>query len=224
MLFMTDAMFGGRREPPGPALLWLASWSGLVVLTAASSLLGVLGGARWLRVLGRDLRVALPVGLLVWLGGLATATLWQRFDALTLGPTVGLLRMVTGHASANIDTSLLHLEHWTMRVAPGCAGYEGFGILLALGTAYSLRFRRELPPTALAVLIVGLVAVWLVNVLRFVTLSLLGNALGPAFAVASFHSKTSWVLFSGVALVCLAWVRLLLTPAARNFGHRAAPR
>lgn len=216
LLWVTQAMFGLRAAPKGSAMLWLLCWTLLVVATATSALLAVLGGARWLRVLATDLTAALPVGLLAWLLGLSSADLWRAYGSWTLDPVAAMLHTLTGHASADAPASLLHLQHWSMQVSPGCGGYEGFGILLALTASYTVRFRTSLRAQRVPwIVAAGLLSIWVTNLLRFALLGSLGNVLGPRVAVASFHSKASWVLFSGLALGTVL--------ALRRFAKRPEP-
>lgn len=208
LLPLTDAIFGRPVAPPGPAALWIMGWLVLTTGTAVSCLLGVLGGARWLNKLPNDLRVAGPVGVLTWLGGLASAALWPQCVAWTLQPTAALLQLFSVGARAHSKAGLLSLEHWTMRVSPGCSGHEGFGIVALLGLAYAVRYRQQVDGRRfLLALSVGLFAVWAVNVMRFASLGVLGDAFGARFAVASFHSKATWVLDAGLALLVVMFLR-----------------
>jgi exosortase/archaeosortase family protein len=205
---VTEAVFGGATAPPGPGPLWLLLWLVLAAATTATGLLGVLGGARWLRVLPKDLGPALRLGLPAWLLGIGASALWPIGSSTTMEPVELLLQALGAHAVADPAESLLVLENWAMRVSAGCAGYEGLGVVFGMVTGYLFLFDNHLR-LAHAVLAVpiGVVAAWLLNVLRFVALSLLGNGFGSGPAVASFHSKTSWVLFAGVAVVTIAGIR-----------------
>lgn len=210
--FVLTAMFGRAEAPEGPAALWFLLWVALVLLTGTSALLMVLGGARWMTVLVRDLGRALPVGVLAWFAGLLSAGYWPEHARYTLEPAAVVLRGLSIEAHAVSSASLLELADWTMQVAPGCGGYEGFGAFFVLALAYAVRFRRALRPARFAALAgLGFFAVWLVNVVRFVLLSVVGNVLGPSAAVASFHSKGSWVLFCAVALAVVAAARAWAT-------------
>ncbi len=219
LLYATEVIFGSRNAPPVPAALCLLGWTFLVLLTAASSLLGILGGTRWLRVLHRDLAVVGPPSLLAWVAGLVSASTWYVGARFTLTPVTLLLRLISVEAASVSSRYLLHADSWTMVISPGCSGYEGFGVAIAIIAAYLVRFRRELDfPKALAAVPMGVLAVWLANVVRFVLLSLVGDWFGPSAAVASFHSKASWLLSASVALGVVAvtrkWTRQPLTSGA----------
>jgi uncharacterized protein len=97
---------------------------------------------------------------------------------------------------------------FVLAVTPGCSGHEGFGIFSVLILAYLFASRRTLRfPRAWLVLPLGLLTVWTANVCRFTLLAYLGFLFQPSVAVASFHSKASWVLFSALAVGAAAALR-----------------
>lgn len=201
LLFVTNSLFGTIVAPRGPAFLWLLVWLLLAILVLVTVLLGILGGARWLLVMRRDLLVAGPVGLLAWLGGLTTAFGWQYCSSFTLVPVAQLLSWLSIRATAIPDRNLLRLAPFTLQVSPECSGHEGFGIFCVLMLTYLGQSRHEMRLIyACLALPLGLFIVWVANLARFSALAWVGIAFGPSVAVASFHSKASWVLFAAIAV------------------------
>jgi exosortase/archaeosortase family protein len=209
LVWMSISMFGSSTAPAGPALVWLVGWCAAAALVFVSVLLGVLGGARWLRVLPTDLKVAGPVGLLAWLAGLASAATWPYTSSVTLEPVARLLsRCLPDRSVTLLDATLLRLDDLILSVSADCGGHDAFGVFLVLTAAYLCTVRKFLhsagPWLALPV---GVLVVWAVNVIRFAALSYLGVVFGAPTAVAAFHSKATWILAAALAAGSAALVR-----------------
>src|SRR5213078_1557254 len=62
-------------------------------------------------------------------------------------------------------------------------------------------FRKDLRfPGALALLPMGVVAIWVINALRIVALVVIGTSGWPAIARGGFHSQAGWLAFNAVGL------------------------
>lgn len=208
LVSVTAQVFGSPVAPSGPAPLWVAAWCMLTILVVVSGLLGVLGGARWLRVVPQDLRVAGPVGLLAWLGGLASAAGWTECSPATLVPAAQLLAWFSVPTQVIPGTTLIRVDRFVLAVTSGCSGHEGYGIFGVLMLAFLFASRKNLRSyRTWMVLPLGLLVVWAANVLRFAVLASIGVLFQPSLAVASFHSKTSWVLFSALAVGAATVIR-----------------
>jgi exosortase E/protease (VPEID-CTERM system) len=97
-----------------------------------------------------------------------------------------------------------------VRVAPQCSGFEGIGLTCVFTLAYLGVFRRELRfPQALLLPVIGLLAVWLINVLRLAGLVLLGSSGHEELAAGGFHSVAGTLAFCAVALGLVALSRRL---------------
>ena len=67
--YVTNLAFGGRQAPPGPALMWMLTWTILGATTAASLLVAMLGDWRWMfHSLGRVVAAGGALGLAAWIG------------------------------------------------------------------------------------------------------------------------------------------------------------
>jgi exosortase E/protease (VPEID-CTERM system) len=125
-----------------------------------------------------------------------------------------------------VGTSTFQVE-----IAPACSGYEGMALVLILVGTYLWVARQSLRfPRALILLPVGLVVIWVANVLRITTLVALGAWGLGAVALGGFHSQVGWLAFDaiGLGLVLLAggWSYLRVEPSARvarDDPHPSAP-
>ena len=112
-----------------------------------------------------------------------------------------------------------------MAIAPQCSGYEGIALILLFLGVYLWLFRRELRfPHALLLLPVGLLAIWLANVVRITLLIAIGTSVSAGVALGGFHSQAGWLFFLSVSLGLMAAShrgRLFVTRAtARDASSR----
>src|SRR5262249_20386364 len=75
-----------------------------------------------------------------------------------------------------------------------CSGCEGLGLIWIFLVAYLSFFRRELRfPQSLLLVPIGTVLILLVNVLRIVSLVIIGAKFSPEVALGGFHSQAGWL-------------------------------
>jgi exosortase E/protease (VPEID-CTERM system) len=97
-------------------------------------------------------------------------------------------------------------EEFYVLVSSVCSGYEGIGLIVVFLSAYLVVFRDRFRfPHALLLLPVGILVVWLLNVVRIVALILVGHAGYANIAAGGFHSKAGWLFFCATALGAV-WV------------------
>jgi exosortase E/protease (VPEID-CTERM system) len=83
-------------------------------------------------------------------------------------------------------------------------------------------------PRAFLLLPIGTAAVWCANVLRIVTLIIIGDLWSPTLAVGAFHTRMGWVLFCAIALGLVAmiehskWLAVPLSSAPKVKPHNLA--
>lgn len=201
---LTAHIFGGNALPNGPLVLWIALW----VLGGAATFLSWLSVAMGRLRLGALLReLAVPIalagllGLLAWGAGIITLELWEPLGELTLNWVAALLEVFVYPIVFDPTVAVVGTENFWVTVAPVCSGYEGIGLVVAFLTAYLVIFRERFRfPRVLLLLPAAIFAVWLLNVIRIVTLILVGHWWSPEIAIGSFHSKAGWVFFCAVAL------------------------
>jgi exosortase E/protease (VPEID-CTERM system) len=72
---------------------------------------------------------------------------------------------------------------------------------------------------------VGIVSIWLCNVVRIVALILIGAHISPAIAVGGFHSQAGWIGFAAVTMVIgFVALRSPLTAKCEAVSDRASSR
>jgi exosortase E/protease (VPEID-CTERM system) len=99
---------------------------------------------------------------------------------------------------------VLGTDHFAVQIADVCSGLEGMGLMLAFSTAWLFCFRQEyIFPRALLLVVGGVAASFVFNVLRIAALFGIGNAGFPDVAVYGFHSQAGWIAFN---IVACGWV------------------
>jgi len=197
-----------RPEP------WLIAWALAAVATATFAALLCRPAPElwaWMRRSAAFLLGACLVGVVAWLAGAYVA------DDLRLplrGPTLWLaelcVRLFVPETVVDADEFIFGTEAFRVRVAPQCSGFEGIGLTCVFTLAYLCVFRHQLRfPQALLLPVIGVLAVWLVNVLRLAGLVLLGSSGHEKLAAGGFHSVAGTLAFCAVALGLVALSRRL---------------
>ena len=207
---ISSVMFVNRAGSANAlAAVWILSGLLAIVLAACA----FVPASTWkdlIRSTGDGLAYALAAGLIACVLGEFAWKLWAPLSRWTfalvkmmLVPLVGTL--YTDLAAFTIGTPGFHVE-----IAPECSGYEGMGLMLAFSSAWLWFLRRQWRfPNALLLVPAGVVAMFLLNVVRIAGLILIGNAGAPSIALGGFHSQAGWLAFNGVALVmCVAARRI----------------
>ena len=193
---------------PNPSLSWLISW---LVTGCAAMLLLLLSAApaaSWLRLAAAarvSVAIAAAAGIVALAGGQLAQELWKPLNELTVWCTYKLLSMIYGDVYIEPEQALLGVNDFVVEIAPACSGYEGMALILVFVSLYLWLFRTELKfPRALLLFPIGLVIIWLTNVLRIALLVAIGASVSPEIALGGFHSQAGWIGFSMVALGMLS--------------------
>ena len=217
--------------------LWLADGTGTRLLLPTFLAWGVgiaLAGWGALRMLAPPTRWSTLlrqrgwVVLLCLLAGLAAPFVAQnaqglwRIQALSDATfhCVAWLMQAVGYAvDVNYARREIGTESFTAAIAPLCSGIEGIGLITFFITLYLGLFRRELRfPAALWLYPLGILASWLLNVVRIAVLIAIGVGGNPTLAVNGFHSHAGWLMFTLLALAIVLLARssgLLLAESGR---------
>jgi exosortase E/protease (VPEID-CTERM system) len=202
---LTARLFAGDRPPSSlPTLAWIAAGTAtlafLVLAAVPPAALPVL-----LRRLARPLALATALGALAWYAGQMTVGSWSMLRGATLQLAGAALTALAMDPVVDGEAFLVGTPRFTVMIAPACSGYEGIGLIAVFLVAYLWLFRDTLRwPRAALLLPVGIVLVWLANIVRIVALVLVGTWISPVIARGGFHSYAGSLLFCVVALG-LAW-------------------
>ena len=155
------------------------------------------------------------------LGGLAgiTATLWgmvyledftQLFWDMSGGTTVDLVeRLLAPFAGGPVvrpEPFVIGTEAFRVKIKSECGGFQGIGLITTMLAGYLWWFRGiHRFPQSLLLFPVGIVLIWMANVLRITALILVGIWIDPKIAVDGFHSQAGWITFLVVGLGTI-WV------------------
>ena len=211
-----DLSRSNEQSAPDP-LLFICAWlgSGLVAVLALATALLPLGAILpVVRRSGGALFLGVTLGLLAWLGGVATVRLWEPLGSVTVRAVARILHLVgpTSWWRSAVEAPeagfMLEFDGFSVIIDPPCSGYEGIGLLTILLGAYIWVFRSSLRfPHVLALIPIGIAVSWFANVVRIVTLMLVGARWSAEIAVGGFHSKAGWVLFCAISLGLVALMR-----------------
>jgi exosortase E/protease (VPEID-CTERM system) len=155
-------------------------------------------------------RAAQALGVL-WLYAGATATasafamewtqrLWEPTARITFELVAGVLAPLLPNLQRDPAALILATDKFAVQIAEVCSGLEGIGLMLAFCCAWLVYFRKEYRfPRALLLIPVGVVLIFLLNVLRIAAFVLIGHAGYPNVAVYGFHSQAGWIAFNAAA-------------------------
>jgi exosortase E/protease (VPEID-CTERM system) len=133
------------------------------------------------------------------------ATLWSRVAAATFRCVEQLLGLVYSPIVSVPSEQILGTSTFQVTISPECSGYEGIALICLFLSLYLWLFRRALRfPHALLLLPVGVLAIWLCNIVRITRLIAIGTSISPGVALGGFHSQAGWLFFLSVSLGLMA--------------------
>jgi exosortase E/protease (VPEID-CTERM system) len=199
--YVTSRTFS-RQAPPGPALVWILVWTSLGATTAFTLLAAVVGNWRWLTSsFGPAASAGAGLGLLAWAGGFLTAGLWGPLSRTTFFLVAAVLKLLGYDVFIDAAALNIDLEGFAVEIAPVCSGFEGIGLYVVLMSGFLYQHRATFRfPKALVLIPIGMLIVWLGNVLRIAALMLVGARIDAGIALGSFHSKAGWVFFAAITI------------------------
>jgi exosortase E/protease (VPEID-CTERM system) len=190
-------------------LAWIATGLAAIALAACA----LIPARIWIAKIRemRDLLIFAPAaGLAGCILGSFANKFWKPLSSGTMTLASIMLRPFLAHVVANRTTLTLGSDKFNVSIAPACSGYEGIGLVLAVTCAWLWFLRKQWRfPNALALIPIGVAAVWTLNAARIAALILIGNTGAEQIALGGFHSQAGWIGFSLVALgVCAAARRI----------------
>jgi exosortase E/protease (VPEID-CTERM system) len=201
---------------------WLLTALAIGLLTLGFLLLAAAPAGKWLQIACSEklgIAVAVAAGFLAWLGGFLAQEIWLPLAKMTLWCTRQLLSVIYADVYFDNERAIVGAGDFAVQIAPECSGYEGMALITAFASVYLWLFRADLRfPRALLLIPVGIVVIWLVNVVRVTALIAIGVSYSPDIAVNGFHSQAGWISFSIVALglIALAHRHLLFAEGGHN--------
>ena len=173
-----------------PAAAWLACSLGAIAprLALAQTLLGTAAACA-------------AFAVLTWNMGDLTQSFWNQ----TSEPTIRLVELLLGPCAdgpvVRPEPFVIGTDSFRVRILAACSGFQGIGLVTMLLSGYLFWFRSSLRfPQAILLLPVGVVLIWLANVVRITALILVGIWISPEIALDGFHSAAGWIAFLTVGL------------------------
>lgn len=182
--------------------------------------LSVLGVATWLvgamfavapprawAAAARRAGIALPVvAALVFLAKpLASSAEWIWYEGslafATFQTVASVLEAMGFDATVAPRTFEIVVDEFGVMVDRQCSGVEGFVLITSFLTIYGVLFRDQLRLDRFLLLFpIGVAVSWCFNVVRIVTLIVIGANGYPELAINGFHSHAGWLMFVLVSL------------------------
>ena len=220
IVFRADTSAGPRFR--SWALLWLLTGG----VTLAAWGLALLPRERWL-VAARQ-RVAVicwgaAAGTAAWICGFLTEAFWPPLARYTFNVVAWTLGHIYPEVVSDPARFVIGTPSFKVMISQECSGYEGVGLILGFLTIYLWLFRKDLRfPGALALLPLGVAAIWILNAARVVALIIIGTSGWRAVALGGFHSQAGWLAFNAVGLGFVALAnhgRYFMAPAEPVRSH-----
>ena len=206
---------------------WVAGWLAAAGAAPTLWLLSLASGRYWgalAKQEHRTLMLAVLVGAAAAASARVTQTLWNRVAAATFWCVEQLLGLVYAPIVSVPSEQILGTSTFQVAISPECSGYEGIALISLFLSLYLWLFRRALRfPHAILLLPVGVVAIWLTNVLRITILIAIGTSISPGVALGGFHSQAGWLFFLSVSLGLMAAGHGLRLFAAEPLPQSEAP-
>ena len=215
-------MAAETANAPDKAEVWLWLWVAMSLPVFLTWLAAAFPSRFWLGLLARSRRAILAgatLGVIVDLLGCVTQQLWRPLQRMTFAIVMLLLRLTGEVVVTDPRQFVIGTPAFSVQITALCSGLEGVGLISAFIAGYVWFYRRELLfPSALLLLPIGAVAIWLTNSVRITALILIGGW-NPEVAVRGFHSVAGWLFFNLVAcgVIWLTWrSKLFAKPSARQ--------
>ena len=200
--FATMRLYAGQLPNLDPDLL-VAAWALTGLLTVALAAVGFLSLGTWREVrsaTGSLWVVALSTALVASFFTQPARALWAPTTRLTFTLVKFMLSWILPEATTAAEKATIHAPHFSVIIAPECSGLEGAALILVFGIAWLWLFRQECRfPWALALLPLGVIALFILNAVRLTALVWIGNAGAKQIAAGGFHSQAGWISFNAVA-------------------------
>ncbi len=178
----------------------------LLLAWIASALLLLPHGADVRRAAAAAATAAAAVAGAIAISDRVTNVFWVTTGGVTVDVVERLLVLVVADPVVRPSKFVIGTEAFQVRIHSPCSGYQGITLVTMLFAAYLWWFRAyHRFPRALVIFPVGVVLVYLANIVRIIALILVGIHISPEIAVDGFHSQAGWVAFLVIGLGTI-WV------------------
>lgn len=151
---------------------------------------------QFFRLEKRAFILSIVTGCVSWGISVLVEQSWNSLSSLTFQLSQQLLLLFYDTVIADLDNKILGTETFQVRIAPQCSGYEGIGLVIIFLSLYLWLARQQLRfPHVLLLFPIGIVLIWLLNVLRISLLIIIGSVFSPDIAIGGFHSNAGWIAF-----------------------------
>jgi exosortase E/protease (VPEID-CTERM system) len=195
---------------PADAGIWFALRAVLWFGALAAGALALMPASFWWRWYTSS-RGAFLWGILLgfavqWVGFVADIA-WHSASLPTLRAAAWCLRLLGKAVVVDPGRMRVAIPGFRAIILYKCSGIEGVGLVLTFLSFYLWWYRDQLRlPRALLLLPIGMIAAWMLNVVRIVGLILIGVHNRP-LALGGFHSAAGWILFNALSfgIVAASW-------------------
>jgi exosortase E/protease (VPEID-CTERM system) len=181
-----------------------AVWLALGAAGLALAALALVPPRSWLKLAGATRTVWIYAAAAALASRLLTSSfdaLWKPSSDLTFALVRKSLHPFVPDLLADPVAFRIKSHAFSVVIAKECSGLEGAGLMLAFGALWLWFQRHEYRfPRALLLIPIGVVVMWLTNILRLDILFLIGHSGLRNVAAGGFHSQAGWIAFNAVAI------------------------
>jgi exosortase E/protease (VPEID-CTERM system) len=206
---ITVFLFADPTDPARLSALGFISWMTCLAATLWFWLLALAPGRFWLGLVRhehRRLLIGLLLGICAWRiirfdGPLASTALWDMLTEPTLRLVHWLLGWIYSDLIFQPQLSIVGTASFQVDIRYGCSGIEGITLITLFLGIYFWLFRKELRfPHVFWLIPVGILAIWIANAVRIVTLVVIGTSFSRDVALQGFHSQAGWAALTLVSV------------------------
>ena len=201
--FAALRLFDAHTSSAGAGILALACMTAGIA-TILSVWLILLPASFWIEMLQRAW-LAPVIGFSIAAATFSLAAplrwIWKPWMDLTFQAVRTVLSWIRPDVLVDAVTYTIGTQRFSVTISAACSGYEGVALMLLFGATWLWLFRRDFRfPQSLVLIPAGMVAMWILNVVRIAALILIGDAGAQAIALGGFHSQAGWIAFLCMAL------------------------
>ncbi|MGI9424892.1 MAG: exosortase E/protease, VPEID-CTERM system, partial [Hyphomicrobiaceae bacterium] len=192
----------------GPPVWMLAPYLAMLAATGLSMVFALAPPLFWSdlwRQHKTEIAIAIGYSGLVLLISNVMQRTWEPLSSVTLYIAGAVLRLVEKSVEIDFEYKDIYFREFAININAQCSGYDGIGLILAFLTIFLYTMRHSLRfPNAFLLIPIGVVTIWVLNVVRIIILVCIGGYISPSVAVQGFHSQAGWLAFLAVT-VAVMW-------------------